>query len=101
MKKLFIGIVIVLIVVSGLGGIKALQFKALAAAGKNFTPPPETVSSAVVREEKWQGALAAIGSITAVQGVTITPERAGTVREIAFESGATAAQRAIVIWLGS
>src|SRR5260221_700451 len=97
MKKLFIGIVIVLIVVSGLGGIKALQFRALAAAGKNFTPPPETVSSAVVREEKWQGTLAAIGSITAVQGVTITPELAGTVREIAFESGAIVAKGDLLI----
>jgi len=99
MKKLFIGIVIVLIVVSGLGGIKALQFKALAAAGKNFTPPPETVSSAVVREEKWQGTLTAIGSITAVQGVTITPELAGTVREIAFESGAVVAKGDLLIRL--
>jgi membrane fusion protein (multidrug efflux system) len=87
MKKVFFGIVIVLVVIFGLGGIKALQFKALAAAGKNFAPPPETVSSAIVREEKWQGTLTAIGSITAVQGVTVTPELAGTVREIAFQSG--------------
>jgi membrane fusion protein (multidrug efflux system) len=40
-----------------------------------------------VREEKWQGTLSAIGSIVAVQGVTVTPEIAGTVTDIAFESG--------------
>src|SRR5260221_11297631 len=84
MKKLFIGIVIVLIVVSGLGGIKALQFRALAAAGKDFTPPPETVSSAVVREEKWQWDLAAIGSISVVQGITVTARLARTCRELAL-----------------
>jgi len=88
MKKTFIGIVIVLVVAAVLGGTKALQFKTLMAAAKTFAPPPETISSAVVHEEKWQGTLSAIGSITAVQGVTITPEIAGTIREIAFESGA-------------
>src|ERR1043166_2242182 len=88
MKKIVIGIAIVLLVVVGLGGSKALQIKTLIAAAKSFSQPPETVSSAVVREEKWQGTLTAIGSITAVQGVTITPEIAGTVREINFESGA-------------
>jgi membrane fusion protein (multidrug efflux system) len=75
-------------VIGLLGGTKVLQFKTMMAAAKNFAPQPETVSSAVVREEKWQATLSAIGSITAVQGVTITPEIAGTVREIAFESGA-------------
>jgi membrane fusion protein (multidrug efflux system) len=89
MKKIFVGIAIVIVVIGVLGGTKALQFKTLMAAAKNFAPPPETVSSAVVREEKWQSVLSAIGSVTAVQGVTVTPEIAGTVREIAFESGAT------------
>ena len=88
MKKILLGIVIVLVVIGLLGGTKVLQFKTMMAAAKNFGPQPETVSSAVVREEKWQATLSAIGSITAVQGVTITPEIAGTVREIAFESGA-------------
>lgn len=88
MKKTFIGLLIVLVIVAALGGTKALQFKTLMAAAKTFAPQPETISSAVVHEEKWQGTLSAIGSITAVQGVTVTPEIAGTVREIAFESGA-------------
>jgi membrane fusion protein (multidrug efflux system) len=87
MKKVSIGIAIALLIAGALGGIKALQIKTLIAAAKSFSQPPETVSSAVVREEKWQGTLTAIGSITAVQGVTVTPEIAGTVREINFESG--------------
>ena len=68
----------------------------LVAAGKSFVTPPETVSSFVVREEQWQGTLSAIGSIAAVQGVTITPEVAGTVREIAFESGAVVTNGALL-----
>jgi multidrug efflux pump subunit AcrA (membrane-fusion protein) len=31
----------------------------------------------------------AVGSVNAAQGVTVAPEIAGTVSEIAFESGAT------------
>ena len=88
-----------LLVLGGLAGVKALQFKKLMAAGKSFAPPPETVSSAVVREEKWQGTLTAIGSITAVQGVTVTPEIPGIIREIAFESGAVVSKGDLLVRL--
>ena len=86
--KIAIAILIVLGVLGGLSGIKTLQIKKLIETGKSFVQPPESVSSATVREEKWQGTLTAIGSITAVQGVTVTPEIPGSMREIAFESGA-------------
>lgn len=99
MKKVIIGIAIVLLVVAGLGGTKALQIKTLIASAKSFSQPPETVSSAVVHEEKWQGTLTAIGSVTAVQGVTVTPELAGTVREINFESGAVVDKGALLVKL--
>src|SRR5215471_10230778 len=90
--KITLAVLAVLLVVGVLGGIKAMQFGKLIAAGKAYVPPPESVSSAVVREENWQDTLEAIGSVTAVQGVTITPELAGTVSEIAFESGAVVAK---------
>jgi membrane fusion protein, multidrug efflux system len=87
-RKIALAIILVLLVVGGLAGVKALQIRQLMAAGKSFTQPPETVSSAVVHEEKWQSTLTAIGSIAAVQGVTVTPELPGTITEIAFEAGA-------------
>ena len=65
MKKVILGIVVVLVVVGVVGGIKGWQFSALIAAGKNFKPQPETVAAAVVREEKWQGTLSAIGGAAA------------------------------------
>jgi membrane fusion protein (multidrug efflux system) len=99
MKKVIIGIAIVLLVGGGLGGIKVFQIKTLIAAAKKYSPAPETVASAVVREEKWQGILTAIGSVTAVQGVTITPELAGTIREINFESGANVAKGDVLVKL--
>jgi len=87
-RKIVIAVVIVLVIAGALGGIKALQIKTLVEAGKSFAPPPESVAVATVQQDKWQGTLTAIGSITAIQGVTITPEIAGTVSDISFESGA-------------
>jgi membrane fusion protein, multidrug efflux system len=97
--KIAIAIFLVLLVIGGLAGVKALQIKQLIESGKAFVPPPESVSSAVVREEKWQGALTAIGSIAAVQGVTVTTEIPGLIREIAFDSGAVVSKADLLVRL--
>jgi len=98
-RKISIAVFIVLLALGGLAGVKALQFKRLIAAGKSFAPPPESVSAAVAREEKWQGTLTAIGSIIAVQGVTVTPEIPGIVHEITFESGAVVSKGDLLVRL--
>ena len=85
-SKIVLSITTALVVVGVLAGIKVLQFKVLAATP--WAQPPETISSAVAHEEKWQDTFSAVGSVSAVQGVTVTPEIAGTISEIAFESGA-------------
>lgn len=87
MRKLLIGIVIVLVIGLPLATIKVLQVKAMIAA-----PMPtqsETVATAVAHAETWPDTLTAVGSVSAAQGVTVAPEIAGTISEIAFESGAT------------
>jgi membrane fusion protein (multidrug efflux system) len=88
-----------LAVVALLAGLKALQIRALIKAGSAFAVPAETVSAAEVRQETWEGLLAAVGSVTAVQGVELRAELAGTVREIAFESGGTAAKGQVLVRL--
>ena len=98
-SKIALALLVVLLVGGGLAGVKMLQIRKLIAAGQAFVTPPETVSSVLVREEKWQDTLTAIGSIAAVQGVTITPDIPGTVREIAFESGAVVSQGDLLVRL--
>ena len=49
--------------------------------------PPTTVSSAAVKEEDWAPTLAAVGSISAVQGAVVSAELAGVVSEIKFQNG--------------
>jgi len=86
-KKLAITIGLLLIVIGALGGVKGLQIGKMVAQGKQFSPPPETVTTADVRADKWESALTAVGSLEAVQGVTVSAEMSGRVEKIEFESG--------------
>ena len=56
-------------------------------AGKGMVPPPTTVTSAKVQKGDWAPMLTAVGSITPVEGATISAELPGMVSEIGFESG--------------
>jgi membrane fusion protein (multidrug efflux system) len=71
-----------------IAGIKAFQIMTLVKMGKTMVPPPTTVTSATVEQANWQPMLTAVGSVTAVQGATISAELGGTVAEIGFQSGA-------------
>ena len=88
MKKPIIFAIIGLVVLVGLlVSIKGLQIGDMIAQGKQFVPPPETVTSAAVKHDTWESLLSAVGSLDAVQGVTITAEVTGKVARIAFEPG--------------
>lgn len=97
MRKVLIGIAIVLVILAGLAGVKALQIRKLI----NSPWPPEsaTIATAVVHEETWQDTLSAVGSVSADQGVTVAPEIAGTVSEVDFVSGATVKQGDLLVRL--
>jgi membrane fusion protein (multidrug efflux system) len=88
MKKTIVLTLFGLIVLIGvLGGIKALQIDTMIAQGKQYVPPPETVTTAEVQSATWPSVLTAVGSLEAVQGVTVTAELNGKVVHIAFEPG--------------
>lgn len=94
-SKIAVAIGIAGTIVVVLAGIKVMQFKTMAATP--WTQPPETISSAVATEEDWQDTFTAVGSLSAVQGVTVAPEIAGTVSEIDFESGAVVAKGDLLV----
>ena len=77
----------VLLVVGSLGTIKGLQIGRMIAHGKAVTPPAQTVTAVKVGAAAWERTLTAVGSLEAVQGVTVTAELSGKVTQIAFESG--------------
>jgi len=51
--------------------------------------PPVTVSTADVIETSWTPSIPVTGSLRAIQGVNVTPQVAGTITQLLFESGAT------------
>jgi membrane fusion protein (multidrug efflux system) len=89
MKKRILLAVLGLLAVFGiLGAIKGLQIERMVAQGKQNAPPPETVTTAVVQAQSWEAKLTATGSLSAVQGVTVTAELTGKIVNIAFKPGA-------------
>jgi len=98
MKKRIFLTVLALIVLAGiLAGIKALQINRMIESGAQFTPPPETVTTTEVSAETWESLLTAVGSLTAVQGVTVAAEIPGKVAQIAFEPGSVVQQGALLL----
>lgn len=96
-RPILIALAGVLLLVGSLGGIKAAQIRAMIEQGKKFVPPPETVTTAVAKTESWETSLTAVGSLTAVQGVTVSAELPGKVVEIAFEPGKPAAAGELLV----
>ncbi len=88
-KKILLTMVGLLLLVGALAGLKLSQFQKMAEQGAQLAPPPETVTTAEVKTDRWQPTLTAIGSVVAVQGVTVSAETSGMVKTITFESGAT------------
>ena len=86
-KQIVLTIVGLIVLVGALVGIKGLQIGDMMAQGKQFVPPPEVVTSTAVKQDSWESLLTAVGSLDAVQGVTVTAEVTGKVVRIAFEPG--------------
>jgi membrane fusion protein (multidrug efflux system) len=85
-------LVVVFIVITALGFVKFRQIQTAMAQGAAFQPPPEAVTTIVAQEEQWPATLSAIGTMAAVQGVTVSADLPGTVDRIAFDSGRSVRQ---------
>src|SRR5205823_7027831 len=70
-----------------IGGFKFFQIKAAIAQQSSFQMPPETVTTIVVKPEQWGTTINAIGTVNAVNGVTVSADLPGVVEAIAFDSG--------------
>ena len=86
-KRMILMLAVTAAVIGGLGFIKFQQVQEAMAQGASFQPPPEAVTTIVAKQEQWASSLTAIGTMAAVQGVTVSADLPGTVDRIAFESG--------------
>ena len=87
-RPVLLGVVGLLLIFVLLALIKFMQIRKMMAMP--MVMPPTTVSSVQVKQEDWPPVLSAIGSVSAVQGATVSAELAGTVAEIKFENGGLA-----------
>ena len=86
-KRMIVMLVVTFIVIAALGFVKFKQVQTAIAQGASFQPPPEAVTTLVAQSESWPATLSAIGTVAAVQGVTVSADLPGTVARVAFESG--------------
>lgn len=59
------------------------------------------MTTATATAQRWQPVLSAVGSLKAVNGVTVSTDLAGIISQIAFESGGTAKQGDLLVRLDS
>ena len=86
-KRMIVMLTVTLGLVAALGFVKFQQIQTAIAQGAAFQPPPEAVTTIVARQEEWPATLSAIGTMAAVQGVTVSADLPGTVERILFDSG--------------
>lgn len=86
-----IGIVLIV------GGIKGGQIAAMVNAGESTPPPTETVSTFKAEVQKWPNSYTAMGTVEASEGIRITAEVAGKVKEIRFKSGEQVEKGTIIL----
>ena len=85
--------------IASLGFVKFRQIQEAMAQNAAFQPPPEAVTTIVAKHEKWPATLNAIGTVAAVQGVTVSADLPGIVSRIAFESGASVHEGDLLVQL--
>jgi membrane fusion protein (multidrug efflux system) len=86
-RRMALMLTLVAVFLAVIGTLKVWQVKAAIAQNSYFQPPPEAVTTTIAREEQWPSNLTAIGTVVAVQGVTVSADLPGVVDTIAFESG--------------
>ncbi|GGK29172.1 efflux RND transporter periplasmic adaptor subunit [Salinarimonas ramus] len=86
--RFIIAIVLVALVGGGLVGFNLFRDRMIADFFANMPVQPATVSATTLEAETWQPTIETIGTVNAAQGVELTVEAGGIVREIAFTSNA-------------
>jgi membrane fusion protein (multidrug efflux system) len=90
-------VVLMTIFITVLGFVKLRQFQAMAGEFAAMQPPPDAVTTIVAASEEWPATLNSIGTVAAVQGVTVSADLPGIVDRIAFDSGKTVGKGDVLV----
>jgi membrane fusion protein (multidrug efflux system) len=87
LKRMLFMLAVVAILLGSLGFVKYKQIQAAVAQGASFQPPPTAVTTILAEKATWPTTVDVIGTVAAIQGVTVSADLPGTVAKIHFESG--------------
>src|SRR5579862_9302191 len=85
-KRMILMLGVAAVLLTALGFLKFKQIHSAVQAAA-FQPPPEAVTSVVAHREQWPATLNVIGTMEAVQGVTVSADLPGAIARVAFDSG--------------
>jgi membrane fusion protein (multidrug efflux system) len=94
-KRMTLMLSLVAAFVAAVATLKVGQVRA-AISQNAFRPPPDAVTTTTVHEERWPSTLPGIGTVVAVNGVSVSADLPGVVDRIAFESGRTVNEGAVL-----
>jgi membrane fusion protein (multidrug efflux system) len=87
LKRMIVMLIVIGGIIGFLGFVKVRQIQEALGQAAAYQPPPDAVTTIVAQDEKWPATLGAIGTVAAVQGITVSADLPGVVSRIAFESG--------------
>lgn len=83
-KRLFIAIILLALIVGGIVWFDGFRAQKIAEFLSSNAPPPVPVTTEVVEPVTWTPGIEAIGTASATQGVDLSVESGGVVREVLF-----------------
>lgn len=98
-KKFLVTAAGLLLVICFLGGTKVAQISSMVDSSKNTPKHSASISTSVAKKADWRPVVNSVGSVTSVQGVTVSAQMPGNVAEIAFDSGAIVKQGDLLLRL--
>ena len=85
-KRMIIMLVAAIVIFGGVLGFLIFRGIMIQKYIASMGQPPQTVTTTIAKYDDWEPTLDAVGSLKALKGTDITPELAGIVAEIPFES---------------
>jgi membrane fusion protein, multidrug efflux system len=98
-KRMIIMLLLVAAIVGALSFVKYRQIETAIAMNSNFQVPASSVTTVVAKRETWPSTLSVVGTVAAIQGVTVSADLPGTVDKIHFESGQSVDEGDILVEL--
>lgn len=98
-KRFIIAFILLVVICGGLVGFNLFRDQAIEDFFANMQQPPVAVSTTEVQSVSWEPAIRAIGTVNAANGVDLTMEVPGVVKEIQFEANATVSEGDLLVRL--